>query len=620
MYSAPVSFRTGEVTVLRAKPRISSFDWARANLRIIAGPFKGQLWNPDVTPQARGILDIMDRPHVREGFCIAPSQSGKTTTAQVFFLCQLARRCDTLGIGMADAEAARRTFTGKLHAYFKGSSVLKSMLSGADSLMNFEIALADGSMIYAMWAGSESRMRSDSMPYLHIDEEDAYPDPSAATAMAERADAYHALGLSKIIHTCRPKGNEDQSVIWNAAKTRAQAWCMYEVECPVCHHRQIMDHSRIVAVDGSRDPKRIRQEDLGRYECESCRALWTDAARNLAAKAGRWVSIEGDLDTANVVAFHFRSWESTLVKLSNVLAKWWEAQGNPRALQIWDNNECAKPYRYVSVETNEEQLAKRIDPYLAQGMVPDWAQALTFSADMQKDHFYWSVCAHAMGPDRAHIVDYGRVQSWEELGQVVFGSRYRTVSDDRELAIWRGALDTGGSKHEQDVSRPMQAYKWLLAQRPGVIFGTKGMSRTSPGVFVKPSPIDTLPNGVKLRNPYVLHLIDGDAFKRLLFWRLLEGAEEEPFTFHAQTDMDFIRQVASERLEKGKDGAERWVRMRANHYLDCLVGHLAACHWQWKPSLAALAATIAPPQHAEAAPPPNRINPYTGGVSLFGGE
>lgn len=617
MNDAPIHFTDAERVIFRARPCLSSFAWARQHMRIIAGPFKGHLWNPDVSPQAHGILDIMDLPSVREGFYIAPSQSTKTTTAHAFFFAQLARRTDTWGIGMADQEAARRTFTGKLHHYFSRSSALRSMLASGDALNNYEIQLADGSMVYAMWSGSESRMRSDSMPYVHIDEEDAYQDPSAALLMAERADAYHALGRSKIMHTCRPKGNEDQSVIWNAANTRAQAWMMYQTECPVCHARQIMEHHNIVAIDGSHDAKRIRQERLARYRCEFCGALWTDSMRNMAAKNGRWIATRGSIRGATVVAFHFRSWESTLVSLSDVLAKWFEAQGNPRLMQAWDNNECAKPYTFVSVASDEQKLAECIDQALPQGIAPEWSVALTFSADMQKDYFLWSVCAHGIAPERMHIIDYGRVQTWEELAASIFMARYETV-EGRQLGIWRAALDTGGGKHEEEVSRPMQAYKWLLSQRVGVVYGTKGMSRVSPGVFVKSSPLDSLPNGGKLRTPYVLHLIDGDAFKRLLFWRFAEGFAEEPITFHSGTERDYLKQIASERLEKGKDGTERWVRVRANHYLDCLVGHAAMVHWQWKPNLAALFNTQSPSGRTTPTTTP-QINPFTGGIELFGG-
>ncbi|WMW67306.1 terminase gpA endonuclease subunit [Nitratidesulfovibrio liaohensis] len=624
MIRPPLTFRPGEVAVFRGTRAFSSFNWARENMRIIAGPFKGHLWSPDVSPQARPILSLLDRDHVRKAYLIAPSQSTKTTIAHAFFFSQLAKRRDNWGIGVADQNAAGKVVEGKLHPYFKSSPALRGMLATGDALTKYDIRLDGDAWISAMWAGSDSRMRSDSYPYLHIDEEDVYLDKSAAATMEERADAYVALGMSKIIHTCRPQGNEDQSVIWNAATTQAQAWCMYEMRCPVCHTYQVMEHRNIVAADGSREPGRIRVEKLGRYRCVSCGALWSNSGRNLAARAGRMVAVRGDMDEATVLAFHLRSWESTLVCLSEVLARWFEAQGNPMAMQRWDNNECAQPYRFISVESDEDKLAQRIDPELDTGVVPGWALCLTLAADMQKDHFYWSVCAHGLAPERYHIVDYGRVQTWDELDAVIYRSRYRTV-DGREFGIWRAALDTGGTKHEdEDVSRPMQAYKWLLAQRPGVVYGTKGMSRTSPGIFVKTTPIDTLPNGHKLTNPYVLHLLDPDAFKRQVFWRLSDGGEEEPLTFHARTDRDYLRQVASERLEKGKDGVERWKRFRANHYLDCLVGHEALAHWQWKPSLAQLAQAQQQAARAEearhAAQPVRQDNPYTGGMRLFGTE
>lgn len=623
MIRPPLTFRPGEVAVFRGTRNFSSFEWARKNMRIIAGPFKGHLWSPDVSPQARHILNLLDRDHVRKVYLIAPSQSTKTTIAHAFFFAQLARRRDNWGIGVADQNAAGKVVEGKLHSYFKSSAALRDMLAAGDALTKYDIRLDGDAWISAMWAGSDSRMRSDSYPYLHIDEEDVYLDKSAAATMEERADAYVALGMSKIIHTCRPQGNEDQSVIWNAATTQSQAWCMLEMRCPACREYQIMEHRNIVAVDGSHDPGRIRVEKLGRYRCVACGALWSNSGRNLAARDGRLISVRGDMDDATMVTIQQRSWESTLVCLSEVLARWFEAQGNPRALQKFDNNECAKPYRFISVESDEDRLAQRIDHGLDQGIVPGWALCLTFVADMQKDYFPWSVCAHGIGPERMHILDYGRVQQWEELEAVIFRSRYSMV-DDREFGIWRAALDTGGSRHEEDVSRPMQAYKFLLAQRPGVVYGTKGQSRTSPGVFVKTSPLDTLPNGRRLDNPYVLHLLDTDAFKRLVFWRLEEGFSEEPITFHARTDRDYLRQVASERLEKGKDGVERWKQFRANHYLDCLVGHAALAHWQWKPSLAQLAVAQQQAARAEearhAAQPVRQDNPYTGGMRLFGTE
>lgn len=591
--SAPVSFLSAELQHLRARPRISTYDWTRANLRLVSGPFKGHLWNPDISPQARGVMDAFDRPHVRKLYYIAPSQSTKSTTVLACFLAELTRRSDLFGVGLPDQEASKRYFSGRLHAYFERVPALRALLAGREPLQNHEINMADGACVYGMWSGSESRMRSDSMPLLLIEEEDAYLDPAAAQTMEERAEAYHALELSKIVHACRPKGNEDQSVIWAAAKQQAQAWCMYEARCPACWEYQLMEHNRIEAVDGSRDAKRILQEKLGRYRCPHCNALWSDSMRNMAVRGGRWTAVEGDMERAEVLAFHSRSWESTLVSLSDVLAKWFNAQGNPRLLQFFDNNECAKPYKFVRVEVHEDALKERIDEHLPNGAVPDWALALTLSADMQQRGFYFSVAAHGLEPERLHVLDYGQVGSWADLQALIFDGRWKDGAG-KEWGIWRAGLDTGGTREEREEdSRTKQAYLWLQDQRPGVVFGTKGMSRTpQPGIMIAVSVIEKTPDGVKLKGGQNLHLLHTDAFKRLIFWRLGEGCEEEPITFHADTGVDYLKMVASERLEKDKGGREIWKKFRENHYLDCLVGHVALSFWQWAPSLRALAANL----------------------------
>lgn len=590
--TAPVLFRPSELEVFRARPRISTVDWAKKNMRMVSGPYKGQAWNIRVTPYAKGIMDAFDRRHVRKLFLIAPSQVGKSTVADACFFSALSKWPDNWGIGMPDIEAVRKYFTGRLAAWFQLVPDLRRLLRGKDSLNNFFISLQGGASVLGMWSGSDSSMRAESMPLVLIEEEDAFADPGAAQIMEERTTAYDELQKSKIIRVCRPKGSEDQSSIWNAAKAEAQAWCVYEARCPVCQYHVRMEHGQIEAISGSTDPRQIRQEKLGRYRCPKCGNLWTDALRNIAIEHGRWVSTTGDMEDATILAFHLRQWESPLVSLSEVLAKWFEARRDPRRMQLWDNNVCAKPYKFVQLETDDEALTRRIAPDLPPGMVPDWAVALTFSADMQMDHFFYSVAAHGLGPagpERLHILDYGRVATFHELESLVFGAIWRKA-DGSQWRVWRGALDTGGTVHERsEDSRTVQAYSWLRGLRPGVMFGTKGMSRERPGVLIHVTGTEMDARGRRLPHGLALHLINGGAFKRLAFWRLAEGAEEEPISFHSGTTQDYLRQIASERLEKDKRGIEIWKRFRANHYLDCLVGHLALEHWQWAPSLQALA-------------------------------
>lgn len=643
----PFVFRDVEVRSFAAKPKPDTWGWSKKNMRMIDGPLKGHLWNPDLAPHGKGIMEAYDTPHVRVIYFIAPSQTGKTVICFCCFFSSLTTRPDNWGIGMPDEKTAKSVFQDKLHKYFESIQVLRKLLKdGKDSLQSTEIMLGD-CQISAMWAGSEASMRSKSMPYVMPDEPDAYPDQAALNTMLERMDAYYDLELSKAIIPCRPKGMEEQSVTWTDAKIKAQAWMQWAARCPACQELQVMDHTQIIPIDGSHDPKRIRMEKTGRYQCVRCRYPWNDSTRNLAVRSGQWVNIlsgeplgerrkANDFGDASIVAYHFRSWESPLVSLSSVLAEWFEAQGKPRLLQQFDNNRCAKPYRFVQLETDWEALREyRLDDF-DQGVVPEWAVALTVAVDMQQDHFYYSMAAHGILPERIHILDYGKVMGgvksegwaqdeyitdWMELTKIVFEQKYFTASG-RGMAPWRGALDTGGGRdRDYEDSRTMQAYQWLMRQRPGVIFGTKGMSRRMPGQMVDVRAKEQMADGRKLRNGFTLHFIDTDAFKRSIFWSLSEeGYEEEPITFHARTDENYLKQIASEKLEKGRDGKETWVRKRENHYLDCMVLHKAMACWQWKPGLAqlALAASGREEQEREEAGEGSALfdgrNLYRGGV------
>ena len=608
-------FTPSEREVFRAAETFSSFDWACRNMRVISGPYKGQLWQPSVTPHVRWVLDILDMPNIRHFWWMASSQVGKTTGVLAWIFAQLCRRLDSVCFGRPDEESARRLFQEQLQAYFKAIPALRALLrDGEKSLNTTDIGLKGDAKLYPAWAGSDSSQRSFTAPVVYADEQDVYKVEDAVDNMNERADSYDRAELSKRIYTCRPKGDETKSSIWSAAQRGASVWLKITVRCPVCGTYQVMEHENIVPVDGRRhEPQEILSKKLARYQCIDCKAHWTDTARDIAANAGKPSIPWSDLDAVTGVALQTRSWESPLVSLSTVLAKWFTAQGNPKLMMLWDNNECVKPYRFVELETSEQKLKDSINPMLPQGVIPEWALAITFSSDMQKDYFKWSVAAHGIGPDRLHILDYGRTQTWDELKELVFDSRYQIGTTGRYMGFWRGALDTGGGKTKgEDDTRPMQAYKWLLAQRTGVIYGTKGMSRYSPGVFVKDTVIDTLPDGKKLSSPYTLKLLDTDSFKRLIFWRFGEGNEEEPITFHAQTDMNYLKEIASERLVKVR-GEEKWVAHRANHYLDCLVGHMAMEQWQWKPSLAQLAQAARARDDAAPQPKPQE-NPYTGEV------
>jgi phage terminase large subunit GpA-like protein len=291
----------------------------------------------------------------------------------------------------------------------------------------------------------------------------------------------------------------------------------------------------------------------------------------------------------SVVGFHIPSWISPFVSLSRVMADFLRFKDEgPRGWTRFANNHEARPGQTVVAETDESRLAELVVPELLPQTVPATAQALTLSADMQKDHFYYSICAHGLEPRQEWIIDYGTLGSFEELGALIYGTTYQKEGSDEWLAIWRSTLDTGGGEgYPGEETRTRQAYEWLLRQRPGVVFGTKGMSRKTPGIQVKFSKLQHFPDGRVMRMGLKLYQLDTEAFKDEIFWRISEESTE-PIWFHAQAGESYFRQILSEK-KIIKNGKEVWKQVRRdNHWLDCLVGHMAMAHWQWAPSLGTL--------------------------------
>ncbi|MBU1612389.1 MAG: phage terminase large subunit family protein, partial [Proteobacteria bacterium] len=430
----------------------------------------------------------------------------------------------------------------------------------------------------------------------------------------ERLRAYDHL--SKELYIGKPIGTEEESWIWGQ-KSEADIRLHYEARCPACSTYQEMKFEQIKVPEGQRDPKQIRNEGLAWYECEHCKMRWTNKMRDSAVKRGRWKA-DKHVDRPGVVFVHLPAWYSRWVSLSTVMSEWFLSLGDPEKMKAWWNGFAAQPMNTVVAETDEARLRALMVPEMPPLVVPDTACAVTVSVDMQKDHFFYSTMAHAYQPGAEYlredwVIDNGRVGSFSDLHELIYQSRFRQDGSQRQIGVWRAGVDTGGGQNEgEDYSRPVQLYNWLLTQTRGTVYGTKGMSHRNPGTLVKFSVQEQYPNGKPMKRGLRLYFIDSAAFKDLLFWRLGEEGTE-PIHFHGKCSDEYFRQIVSEKkvLQKGK---YIWKKFRANHWLDCLVGHLALTHFQWVPSFESVALALFQAQQAKAAEKPRGkvINPYTG--------
>ena len=613
------TLRPGARAAWTARPWISTREFAEQHFRLVTGPDKGLMFQPDKSPYAGMIMDIWDRPWVRRVFVMAPSQTTKTTIAYACLAAEIWRDPSPAGIGMPDEGTVRRVFEEKLSKHYQTSPVLAADLIERNAVQTTKLLLR-GSTIYGMWSGSEASMSSVTMRVLVIDEEDAYGDRQAPQTMSERVISYP--DDSKILRVSKPRGTEAESTIASAMTSVAQVIYEWEVRCPRCGAYQIMDKDRIVLAQPERDPAVIMGKRLGRYKCSHCEALWTDALRNQAVRDGR-PHASGPDHRAEDVGVHLPSWLSRSISLSRVLADWFEAHqsGVPAKLVAFDNNHRAMPGNVVALETTETRVRAMITDRPAME-VPAEAWCLTAGIDVQL-HGFWFVVRAWARDFTSWLVQHGWLDTWADVDRLIDGTWPVAGRDDVVMPLWRAGIDIGGHEHSQEHrdagwSQSEETKNWLY-EREGrdLIYGCKGASRRQDQV-VRTSRIGWDPDTPgKLQTPITLRLLDTDYLKSQILSRMHRGATIAPMYLHAATGDDYIRQICAERQEADKNGKISWVAHGANHYLDCEVQAAACAHPDWAPNMRQ---SLTAPDYRRTSPMPRkqqtgplagvRINPW----------
>ncbi|MBU1247221.1 MAG: phage terminase large subunit family protein [Proteobacteria bacterium] len=596
MLEPPFRFSDSERAVFAKPPTFRTFDWARKNMRIVAGPYKNQLFRPDIAPYAEWIMDIFDLPHVREVYIIGPSQITKTSIGYACLLAEMDREVDTMGLCMPEEKGLNRMMEERLTKHVKASKSLRDKVSKDRHAFRVDEIRFQGGTLFGMWSGSESRVRSHTMRVLIGDEPDAYDSKGTLALLRERLTIYEEMEVSKFLVMGKVRGTEQESETWQEAKARGQVWYNIEARCPVCHEYQVMDDRRIKPLEDTRDHKEIRRLELGRYECEHCGYQWNDSVRNLAIRAGR-LKADKEVERPTVVVFQIRSWESLLISLSKVLADWFEAQEHmdPVKLRNYDNNHKAVPFKVITRETQESTVRKMILRDHEPRTVPPEAWALTCGIDMQLTGFWFVVRAWAKSME-SWLVDWNWLNTWDDVS-VLLDATYPVAGMEGVVApIWRAGIDIGGTRkdgRDEGVTMTEEAKAFLQDNWwRGNVFGTKGSARDMP-VSVRMTQVGRAPDiGSKVQaaiGKLTVYLIDTKSMKDRIHVRL-HPESKMPMWLFAEERKDslapYIKQLLAEQKKMNEKGKEVWdAGRRANHLLDCEVINSACADPLWTPSL-----------------------------------
>ena len=142
--------------------------------------------------------------------------------------------------------------------------------------------------------------------------------------------------------------------------------------------------------------------------------------------------------------------------------------------------------------------------------------------------------------------------------------------------IWRAGIDTGGTRIDDEPSMTEQCY-WFIRDngvgRGTRVYGTKGASRPLQGKLHLGKILDKTPSGRPIQGGIRLIMLDTSDLKDMLFYRLrraIEGQGAQSAYLHAETGVDYARQITAEEKRINEKGVQEWVVVRKkNHFLDC---------------------------------------------------
>ena len=587
-------FTPGERRVFRLRERITTSQWAERHRVVTNGPMTGR-WRNDVTPYLVGPMDTICEPFVRRIILQFAPQTGKTQVA-FNFLCHMIDQDPGPAMYVGpDEKVTKRITRRRIIPTFRSTPRIAELLGPAvNDTTSLAVRFTNGMDFMAAWATSAAELSSESIRYLIRDELDKFPDFSGKEAdplaLSEiRTNAYPFT--KKIIDLSTPA--DESGYIGKAIEQDADELRRYHAACPICGAAQVMHFGQIDWPKNCHDPREIVRKRLAHYQCEVCGMLWDDRLRDMAVRKGHWAA-DSPCERPQVVAFHLPSWYSPFISLSSVVAAYLRGIEDPSRLMVFVTQHKAEVWKETVLPKKESSvLSHKTD--LPAGVVPVEAVALTTGIDSQKDGFWFVVRAWAEDLT-SWLIQYGYLVTFADVETLLFQTRYPIHGRrDETMGIWRAGIDTGGGATEDSVwTRTEEIYQWIRRQPPGRVYGTKGATHRQIN-RVRVSQIDKLPRSNKpIPGGLELRLLDTDQLKGLIHWRLERKEEEtQRFYLHAETGIDYARQLLAEELCRDRRGKTYWKKIRRdNHLLDCEVIAAACADSEWLPSLKMIAAHL----------------------------
>lgn len=383
--------------------------------------------------------------------------------------------------------------------------------------------LFPGGHITACGANSPSSLASRPIRVVLCDEVDRYPVSAGSegdpVSLARKRSATFWNRKIAMFSTPTNKGNSRIETAFEESDKRS-----FYLSCSHCGHEQTLKWGNVRWDEG--------KPESAHYVCEDCGAVWDDADRIRAIRAGKWVAEEPG---KRVAGFRLSGLYSPWTPLESAVRDFLEAKKQPATLRVFVNTFLGEVWEEQGESVDDYQVAERREEFgetLEKSIL-----LLTAGVDVQDDRLEveivgWGKDEESWSLDYRTL--YGDPSSpavWQDLDNIL-GQQFER-EDGKILTIRSACIDSGGH-HTNSV------YTYVRPREGKRIFAIKGVGGTGKPIVGRPST-----NNIgKIR----LFPVGVDTAKELLFSRL-RITEPGPGYCHfpmSRTD-EYFRQLTAEK-------------------------------------------------------------------------
>ncbi len=535
--------------------RLTVSEWA-AEKRFLSSeetPNPG-MWDNDLVPYLREIMDSFNKDHVERIIFLKPTQIGGTEAGINILGYVIDQQPQRVLYVLPDDGIISEFSADRLQKVLRNNKCFEKKFYDTDS-KNAMLRFTGGFCKFGS-ANSPSDLASLSVATVIMDEIDKYPKKSGNEAdplsLAEERTK-NWPGRKKMFFWSTP--TVKSGYIWQAWEN-ADIQYEYRVPCPKCGEYQPFEWSQ-VKFEAHQGPGEA--EKTAHYECKHCKAKITDADKADMLKAGKWFPLNEYNGTPRSIAYKLNSLYSPWVTFGRMAAQFLRSKDNPLQLQnfvnswlgeAWEQKSAVMDVDIVSQHRTECPMFK----------LPGWAQVLTGGVDVQKDHLYWSIRAWGAG-GRSQVVGYGRVLRFDEIRKVMDTVYPYEDATKHGMMVSVYGVDTGyrtGEVYEHCWANPWRAVP------------VKGSS-TRMDATMKASNINPRLPGQK---PLQLWTVNTDYFKNEIFNRLERPVEDGGWMLNVDCSREYCEHLTAEHRIIDDKGYEHWEKKtsaKQNHWFDCEV-------------------------------------------------